>query len=155
MKLKGSFWVALFFLALGIFGITQSLTFGYWESIVLPLGISIVIFILAAVEVARELRRRGEGEATTEKKPESEIKDKFEARRLGLIFGWAVGFCLAIYLAGFYISIPVFAFSYLKWRRRSWLVAVIFAVALLAFSYAVFSIGLKVPLYKGLIFGAH
>ena len=55
MKLKGGFWVALFFLALGLFGIIQSLTFGYWESMVLPLGISIIISILAAVEVAREL----------------------------------------------------------------------------------------------------
>ena len=155
MKLKGSFWVAVFFLALGIFGIIQSLTFRYWESMILPLAISIIIFILAAVEVARELRRRGEGEAATEKKPGSGIKDKFDARRLGVVFGWAASFCLAIYLVGFYISIPVFAFAYLKWRRRSWLVAVIFAVALLAFSYAVFAIGLKVPLYKGLIFGAH
>jgi len=156
VKLKGSFWVALFFLALGLFGIIQSLTFGYWESMVLPLGISIIISILAAVEVARELKRRGdEGEAAAaEKKQEDGIKEKFNARRLGVVFGWAAGFCLAIYLLGFYISIPLFAFAYLKWRKRSWLVAVVFAIALLAFSYLVFSVGLKVPLYKGLIFGA-
>ncbi len=155
MKLKGSFWVALLFLALGLFGTIQSLTFGYWESMVLPLGISIIISILAAVEVARELKRRGDkGEAAAEKKQEGGIKEKFDARRLGVVFGWAAGFCLAIYLLGFYISIPVFAFAYLKWRKRSWLVAVVFAIALLAFSYLVFAIGLKVPLYKGLIFGA-
>ena len=148
MKLKGSFWVAAFFLALGIFGITQSLTFRYWESMVLPLGISIIIFILAAVEVVRELRRWGE-------KGVEKSESKIENRRLVLIFGWAAGFCLAIYLLGFYISIPLFAFTYLKWRRRSWLVAVVFAIALLAFSYLVFAVGLKVPLYKGLIFGAH
>ena len=152
MKLKGGFWVALFFLALGLFGIIQSLTFGYWESMVLPLGISIIISILAAVEVARELLKRREAaqEATAE-----DSGAKAENRRLGLILGWAAGFCLAVYLLGFYISIPLLAFAYLKWRRRSWLVAVIFAVALLAFSYAAFGIGLKVPLYKGLIFGAH
>ena len=151
MKLKGGFWVALFFLALGLFGIIQSLTFGYWESMVLPLAISIIISILAAVEVARELLKRREAgqEATAE-----DSGAKAERRRLGLILGWAAGFCLAVYLLGFYISIPVFAFAYLKWRRRSWLAAVIFAAALLAFSYAVFAIGLKVPLYKGLIFGA-
>ena len=151
MKLKGSFWVALFFLALGLFGIIQSLTFRYWESMVLPLGISIIIFILAAVEVVRELRRRGDGEKDTAK----DSGAKTENRRLGLILGWTAGFCLAIYLLGFYFSIPIFAFAYLKWRRRGWLVAAVFAVALLVFSYAVFAIGLKVPLYKGLIFGAH
>jgi hypothetical protein len=152
MKLRGSFWVAVFFLALGLFGIIQSLTFVYWESIVLPLGISIIISVLATVEVVKEFRRRREAasEAATN---DSNIKS--ENRRLGLIFGWVTGFCLAIYLLGFYISIPLFAFAYLKWRRRSWLAAAIFAVALLAFSYAVFAIGLKVPLYKGLIFGAH
>jgi len=153
VKLKGSFWVALFFLALGLFGIIQSLTFRYWESMVLPLGISIIIFILAAVQVVRELRRRGEAAAA--KATAEDSGAKAETRRLGLIFGWAAGFCLAIYLFGFYIAIPTFAFAYLKWRRRGWLVAVIFAVGLLVFSYAVFAIGLKVPLYKGLIFGAH
>ena len=139
MKLKGSFWVAIFFLALGIFGIIQSLTFRYWESMVLPLGISIIIFILAAVEVVRELWRRGE--AAAEEATAEDSGAKAENRRLGLILGWATGFCLAIYLLGFYISIPVFAFAYLKWRRRSWLVAVIFAVALLVFSYAVLASG--------------
>ena len=151
MKLKGSLYVAVFLLLLGLFGIIQSLTFRYWESMVLPLGISIIIFILAAVEVVRELWRRGEAVAT--KAMAGDSGAKAENRRLGLILGWAAGFCLAIYLLGFYISIPLFAFAYLKWRRRSWLVALIFAVALLAFSYAVFAIGLKVPLYKGLIFG--
>jgi len=146
MKLKGSFWVAVFFLALGIFGVSQSLTFGYWESMVLPLGISIVISVLAAVEVARELLKRRE--AAEKSQP------KIESRRLFLVLGWAAGFCLATYLFGFYIAIPTFAFAYLKWRKRSWLVALIFAVALLAFSYLVFAIGLKVPLYKGLVFGA-
>ena len=153
MKLKGSFWVAVFFLALGIFGIIQSLTFRYWESMVLPLAISIIIFILAAVEVVRELRRRGKAAAA--KATAEDSGAKAENRRLFLTLGWVAGFCLAIYLFGFYISIPTFAFAYLKWRKRSWLAAVIFAVALLVFSYAVFAIGLKVPLYKGLIFGAH
>jgi len=151
MKLKGSFWVAAFFLALGIFGISQSLTFGYWESMVLPLGVSIVISVLAAVEVARELLKRREAAAreTAEKS-----QPKIESRRLFLVLGWVASFCLAVYLFGFYIATPTFAFAYLKWRKRSWLVALIFAVALLAFSYLVFVIGLKVPLYKGLVFGA-
>jgi hypothetical protein len=153
MRLKSSFWFAVFFLALGLFGIIQSLTFGYWESMALPLFVSSAIFVLAAVEVAREWRvDKGEKAAARTAK---DSDTRAENRRLGLTFGWAAGFCLAIYLLGFYIAIPVFAFAYLKWRKRSWLAAVIFAVALLAFSYAVFAIGLKASLYKGLIFGAH
>jgi hypothetical protein len=149
---QGSFWFAILFLALGLFGIIESLTFVYWESIVLPLGVSIIIFILAGVQVAREWRRDRAAKAAATAK---ESDTKAENRRLWPVLGWAAGLCLAIYLLGFYIAIPVYAFAYLKWRRRSWLMAVIFAVALLVFSYAVFTIGLKVPLYKGLIFGAH
>jgi hypothetical protein len=149
---RGSFWFAVFFLALGLFGIIESLTFVYWESMVLPLVVSIIIFVLAGVEVAREWRR-DKAEAASGAAKESDTKA--ENRRLWAVFGWVAGFCLAIYLLGFYISIPVFAFAYLKWRKRSWLAAAIFAVALLAFSYAVFTIGLKVPLYRGLVFGAH
>lgn len=155
MKLKGSFYVAVFFLLLGIFGITQSLTFGYWESMVLPLAISSLLFILAAVEVVKELRQRDDGKTAVEGKPDTESKSKVEIGRVGLVFGWAAGFCLAIYLFGFYIAVPLFAFAYLKWRGRSWLTAAIFAVALSAFIYGAFQFGLKVPLYKGLIFGAH
>ncbi len=147
---RGSFWFAVFFLALGLFGIIESLTFIYWESMALPLVVSIIIFILAGVEIAREWQR-GKAEAARAAK---ESDTKAANRRLWPIFGWAAGFCLAIYLLGFYISIPVFAFAYLKWRKRSWLAAAAFAIALLAFSYVVFAIGLKVPLYKGLAFGA-
>ncbi len=155
MKMKGSLGVAVFFLLLGIFGITQSLTFGYWESMVLPLAISSLILILAAVELGKELMRWRERKAVTARETTKDSKPKAENRRLGLIFGWATGFCLAIYLLGFHIAIPFFAFAYLKWRGRSWLTATVFTVALLAFTYAVFDVSLKSPLYRGLIFGAH
>jgi magnesium-transporting ATPase (P-type) len=154
MKIKGSLIVAVFFLLLGLFGIIQSLTFRYWESIVLPLAVSSLIFILAAVEVGKELRRQDKGETATGKKSDKESKDSFEIRRLGLVFGWAAGFSLAVYLTGFYIAIAVFSFAYLKWRGRSWLTATIFTIAMLAFIYGVFNVGLKAPIYKGLIFGA-
>lgn len=154
MKLKGGFGLAVFFLLLGIFGITQSLTFRYWESMVLPLAISSLIFILAAVDVVRELRRRDDGKKAAEEKPGTDSEAKIDIRRLGLVLGWVAGFCLAIYLLGFYIAIPAFALAYLKWRRRSWLAAAVFAVVTVVFIYAVFDIFLKVPLYKGIIFGA-
>jgi phosphoglycerol transferase MdoB-like AlkP superfamily enzyme len=122
----------------------------------LPLAVSIIISILAAVQVARELQWWGErGEKAIVRRTAKDGERKLYGKRFGVVFGLGAGFCLAIYLLGFYISIPVFAFAYLKWRKRSWLVAAIFAVAVLACSYAVFTLGLKVPLYQGLVFGAH
>ena len=153
MRIKGSLCVAMFFLLLGIFGIVQSLTFRYWESTVLPLATSSFIFILAAVKIGKELRHQDKRGAAIEKTSGKESKNKNEIRRLGLVFGWVAGFSLAIYLLGFHIAIPFFAFSYLKWRGRSWLAATVFAVAMLAFVYGTFELGLKAPLFKGLIFG--
>ncbi len=153
MKMKGSLYVAIFFLLLGLFGITQSLTFLYWESVVLPLAVSSCIFVAAAVEVGKELRRRHKRETAKEEKPGTEIENRAEIRRLSLVFGWAAAFMLGTYLLGFRLAVPLFAFSYLKWRGRSWLNATVFAVVMLALIYGAFELGLKAPLFKGLIFG--
>lgn len=153
MKIKGSLYTAIFFLLLGLYGIIQSLTFRYWESIVLPLAMSSLIFVMAVVEVGRELRRQDKRETAIEKKSGKESKNKVEIRRLGLVFGWAAAFMLGTYLLGFRMAVPLFAFSYLKWRGRGWITATIFAVVMLAFIYGAFELGLKAPLFKGLIFG--
>ena len=152
MKIKGGLCAAMFFLLLGLFGIMQSLTFGYWESIVLPLAMSSLIFVMAAVEVGRELRQ-GKRETAIKEKPHTGTKNRVEVRRFILVFGWAAAFMLGTYLLGFRIAVPLFAFSYLKWRGRSWLTATVFAVVMLAFIYGAFELGLRAQLFKGLIFG--
>ena len=153
MKLKGNFYVAVFLLLLGLFGIIQSLTFRYWESMVLPLAISSLILILSAVEVGRELRRQDKRETATEEAPRTETRSRVEIHRFSLVLGWAAAFMLGTYFFGFRIAVPLFAFSYLIWRGRSWIIATVFAVVMLAFIFGVFELGLKAPLFKGLIFG--
>jgi hypothetical protein len=154
MRTRGSLALAVFFLLIGLFGIVQSLTFRDWEAMTMPLIVSGLMFILAGVQVVRELRRQGHQKTAVETEADNQDKDKVNTSKIGLVFGWAAGFCLGVYLLGFYIAITVFAFSYLKWRGRSWLTAAIFAIAMLAFIYGVFVLGLKAPLYKGVIFGA-
>jgi peptidoglycan/LPS O-acetylase OafA/YrhL len=153
MRVRGSLGIAVFFLLVGIFGVVQSLTFRYWESTVLPLATSGIILILAVVEVGKELRRRNKEEAAAETEGGKEGKRSIDIRKLGLVFGFVAAFSLAVYLLGFYIAIPLFSLAYLKWRGRSWLVAVVFAIAMLAFIYGVFVLGLKAPLFEGLVFG--
>ena len=92
MKIKGSLYVAIFFLLLGLYGIIQSLTFRYWESIVLPLAMSSLIVVMGAVEVCRELRCQ-DGRETEDN---LEAKTRVEMGRLGLTLGWVVGFALCI-----------------------------------------------------------
>ena len=142
--------MAIFFLLLGLYGIIQSLTFRYWESMVLPLTVSSLIFIIAAVEVGRELHRKPKPETTIQIKSHKE--NGVELRRLCLILGWAAAFMFSIYLLGFIIAIPLFTFSYLKWRRRSWLTAIVFCIVMTFLVYGIFTLGLRVPLFKGVIF---
>lgn len=151
--MKGSFYFALFFLLLGVFGIIESLTFGYWESTALPQAMSSIIFLMAAIEVGRELRGRGADQRGGEEKAEAQVQARAEALRFSTALGWIVGFALASYLFGFLISIPVFTLAYFKQRGRSWLKATIFTVILLAIMYGGFELGFKVELYRGLIFG--
>jgi|WetSurMetagenome_2_1015567.scaffolds.fasta_scaffold445940_2 hypothetical protein len=153
MKIKGSLIAAIFFLALGLFGIIQSLTFHFWESMALPLALSVVITIAASIEVVRELHRRSNRAATTETSGKDNNNDG-KTRRLWTVLGWVAGLITAIYLLGFYIAVPIFCLSYLKVNGRSWLATIIFTVVMVAFLYGIFELGLKAQLYRGFLFGA-
>jgi 4-hydroxybenzoate polyprenyltransferase len=154
LKVKGNVVVAVFFLLLGIYGAVQSLAFNHWESIILPAGTSFAILSMAAIEVFRELRLRNKRGKQTEAFLETEDENRIRLSQIGLIVGWAAGFTVGVYLLGFRITIPVFALSYLKWRGRSWVTAILFAFIALALLWGGFEIGLKAPLYEGLVFGA-
>ena len=155
MRLNGGFWLAVFFVALGLFGVTQSLTFGHWESKVLPLAMSSLIVVMAAIEAGRELYALKKQQAGGGIQQREDKDTTAQMSRLGLIFAWTSGFALGIYLLGFYIAVPLFVFSYLKWRGRSWLVASIVAIGIIAFVYGVFGLALKATLFRGLLFGGH
>jgi hypothetical protein len=152
MRLKGSLLAAVFFLLLGLYGLIEALRFGPWESVALPAAVSGVIVVAAAVEVGRELRGWKPRESLSALEPLAQMSRE-EARRLVFVIGWTAAFMLGTYLFGFRIAIPVFAFSYLKWRGRHWAVAVLFAAAMLAFAYGAFDIGLKAPLFQGIVLG--
>jgi putative tricarboxylic transport membrane protein len=154
MKTRGNLIVAIFFLLLGLFGVVQSLTFRFWESITLPLAVSGVIFITASIEIAKELRRRSKRAVAASETSGKESNSGGQLGRLWRVFAWAAGLVLATYLLGFYIAGPLFSLAYLRWRGRGWLASIIFAAAMLAFLYGVFELGLKSPLYRGFLFGA-
>ena len=154
MKVKGSFYAVMFFLLLGLFGIINSLAFRYWESMALPLAVSSIIFIMAAVEVGKELLRKDKCGIAPEEKLRMEIKDRIEMQRSILVFSWISAFILFAFLFGFHIVVPIFTFAYLKWRRRSWITAMAFTIFMLAFIYGTFELGLNAPLFKGLILGS-
>lgn len=153
MRLKGSSYFLIFLVLVGLFGIIQSLTFSRLQAIMLPLAMSSVIFVLAVIALSRELRSERRTPTAIEEEPGKEAKASIALRRFGSVASWVVGFALGIYLLGFLITTPVFVLAYLKKHGRGWLVSTAFAIAISALMYVMFEVGLKVPLYKGLVFG--
>ena len=152
MRIKPSAYFVIFLLLLGLFGIGMSLTFQYLAAILLPLLLSSVIFVLAAIQLSKELRSRDKEQTATEEKPQPDVETRVELRRFGSAIGWLAGFVLAIYLLGFLIAIPLFVFSYLKGHGRGWLTAIVLAVIAIGLIYGIFEFGLKAYLYRGLLF---
>jgi len=154
VRLKGSLLIAIFFLLLGLYGLIQSLMFEHWESVALPAIVSGIIIAMATVEVGKELYSlRKSGTPSADLKLPVIAVNTTELRRFGLITAWVAAFMLGVYLFGFHIAIPVYAFSYLKWRGKHLLIAGIFALAMLGFVYGVFELGLKAALFQGIVFG--
>ena len=155
MKIGGGLLTSVFFLLMGLFGLSQSLFFRYWESMILPLSISCCLVVLAGVQIIREIRwnRRNAGTEEGLLLHLNLADVSINLRWLGLTIIWTAAFAMVIFILGFYIAIPVFTLAYLKWRRRSWIAAIVFAGATTVIVYLVFEFLFKVPLFPGLIFG--
>jgi len=70
-----------------------------------------------------------------------------------IMFVWIVSFVALIYLFGYLVAVPVFVFSFLKFRAgASWVFCILGAVLMEVVVYAGFVILLNVFLYKGLLF---
>jgi len=152
MRMKPGTYFLLFLLALMLATILISLDYDYLEIKLLPLSYSSIIFILAAVQLWREVKQC-RAESAVHELPQQEIDTKQRRYRLGTAFGWISGFALSIYVLGFLIAIPVFSFSYLKLHKRGWVTSIVYTVIVSALIYVIFEIGLNARLYRGLIFG--
>lgn len=153
MKLKGSSYFLIFIMVSMLVVIIASLRMEYYESKLLPLLISGVVFILAGMGLRNEIMAK-DGQQT--KAIEDETGGVVETKggwRGNLVAGaWLVGFFLAIYLIGFVVAIPLFVLAYMKSHGTRWLVAITSAVLTTAFIYGIFEFALKVDLYRGLLF---
>jgi len=124
----------------------------------MPLVVSIPIFILAILNMISDFRRVGGKNVSAE--PHG-VKDEASAqppaarnthRKELVIFGWVVAVFVSFYLLGFVISTFLYTFLSLKVRSRyPWGVSLAVSVGCLAFLYGVMIYGLRVDLYQGKI----
>ncbi len=68
------------------------------------------------------------------------------------VIAWIAGFVALIFVAGFNIAVLLFVFCYLKYHKASWLRSAIVAASIEAGMYGIFTIGMKMPFYPGLLF---
>ncbi len=130
-----------------------SLGMEYFSAKMLPLVISSVVILLAAIGLSREILARGESGTTTASDETDNGEGAGESwHQYALVGIWLVGLFLAVYLLGFIIAIPLFVLSYMKTHGTKWRTAITFAILTTAIVYGVFVFALKVYLYEGLLF---
>ncbi|MFC2008328.1 tripartite tricarboxylate transporter TctB family protein [Chloroflexota bacterium] len=154
MKVKPSSYSLVAVMVICLLFIGLSLPMEYLTSKLLPLIFGSVGFLLAAIELGKDLTAKG--------KPASEVPTGDEADAMAEVkvgvssylgaVAWIVGFFLGILLLGFVIAIPLFIFSYMVTRGTRWFVALIFAVTTPALIYLVIDAVPGADLYQGLAF---
>jgi len=144
-------YIAAIVLALVFMGL--SLKMEYFSAKMLPLIISSVVIILAAIGLSRGILARGESGTTAVRDEADNGEGTGESwYRYALVGAWVVGFFLAVYLLGFIIAIPLFVLSYMKTHGTKWRTAITYAILTTGIVYGVFIVALKVYLYEGLLF---
>lgn len=110
---------------------------------VIGLPTTIMLILLTIKELYRFMQK------SSEEAPDMPKQGNYRA--YALITAWMVGFPIMIYALGFFAGIPLFVFLYLKTHGISWLKSLILSAGLIIAIYAMFSLGMEMRLYPGLI----
>lgn len=151
MKLKGVSYVFIGILVVMLLTIVASLSMKSYSNKILPLLVSTICFVLAAIGLVRELlsgnKRQGKAGETIGRE---EVRGTW--RRDLLNVTWVASFVVGIYVLGFILAITVFTLAYMKWLGARLSSAIISAILASAFIYGAFELGLKIELYRGVLF---
>ena len=70
------------------------------------------------------------------------------------IIAWMMGFLILIFLVGFYISIALFSFAFLKIQGKiGWFKAVLIAAIVCCSIFAIFDLMMELHMFQGVFFG--
>jgi len=147
-------WSALFnfFIAAAVaLALWVSKDFGFRAGL-FPWAIGFPLLALAIVQLSLELAGRGkEGSPGGEAGPE--LPKGLLYQRTVSIWGWIVGFLVAIWLLGFLPAVPLLAFLYLKvGAREKWPITLVLTLIAWGFFYALFDRALNIPFPEAQLF---
>lgn len=117
----------------------------------LVIGVPTLLMLLASM-----LQRARRDRAPAERKGEAAAADDVASWGDALpVVGWLAALLVLVFFLGFYLSIPLFAFAYVRWSgRMGWSSSIALAAALWATIYVGFTVILERPLFEGVLFGA-
>ncbi len=119
------------------------------EARLFPWVVGIPAAVVMLIQTLKELSRKGAAD-----REEDVLSEQVngESRAYVAIIAWMVGFLIMIYVLGFLTSIPLFIFLYMKTHSFSWRRSLGLAAGLFIIIYLMFSYGMEMRLYPGLIF---
>lgn len=112
-----------------------------------PLITLLTVLILLIIQIIREgfVVLKGKGGVMEGGKGEG-----FSRKHL-TIWVWMVGTVLMLWVLGFMGTVIFLPFLYLRFQRESWLLSISLSLGCGVFFYGLFSVGLNMPLYPGMI----
>lgn len=125
----------------------------------LPWVVGITMLILSLVQLALDLYRSTRSVYTQRDSAETgdlqidwTISTRLVVRRAANFFGWLVGLVLGIWLLGFFVAVPLFAFFYLKIEaKEGWLLTLLMSGAALLFLIGIFDQILHIHWHQPLV----
>lgn len=153
MKITANSYISMGIMVAMVVVIGACLGMKHLGSKAVPLVISSAVFILAAVDLGKQLMAKDGTETSAKTAEVGKRRTKAEEWRGYLPIGaWILGFSLTYYLFGYIIAIFLLVLSYTRSHGTKWLTAIIMAILNSALVYGIFEVALQVNLYQGLVF---
>ena len=120
----------------------------------MPLTMSGFTIVMAVIAIAIDLKVGKKSTMPTDEEGdvvEDEVKIKTPLSAYFKAFAWMVWAILGVYFVGFLVAFPVWITAYMGKNGFAWWKGVVVGVGYTLLIYAIFTVGLQIDLYPGLI----
>ncbi|MDP2719106.1 MAG: tripartite tricarboxylate transporter TctB family protein [Dehalococcoidia bacterium] len=122
------------------------------EAKIFPWVVGIPSIILMSVHIIRLVVQKQEVKAEVEDEEEGLTVAGVTWRNYLSIISWVLLFLIMILFLGFFVTIPLYFFLYQKLHGGRWLSSVLVAAGSIIIIYVIFTTGMKLELYPGLLY---
>ena len=151
LRFRGRALFSLFLVAVGGFAVGSAARWSF-KAALFPLAVGIPLVILATVQLALDLRGRGEPTAgpAVDLAFAADVPPAVAGRRATTVFAWIAAFIGLVFLVGFPVAVPLFMAGYLSLQSAAgWRLSLGLTAAAWGFFYGVFQWLLRLPFEPG------